>query len=627
MSRFRLLFYLLVLLTLGLTANALDARYRQTLLQLCDTLVAAQITDSTSPDFGALVCPSTNPQRHPLHSRGAEAVYPLAIAYHETGESRYRDAARHLAAWLLKIQQPGGAWGEEWPNHDGWKGTTSDQLISLAGAYPILQPHLSLVERGAWQQAMRRAADHVVATFPITNINYQPTGSVALWLATQVVENPPPDWLAKADALMTLIVNATNADDFIVGEGLGVDLGYNLAQSIGYIALYGQLKSDETLRAHAAKLLRAHATFVYPNGSVDNSWGTRSFKWTYESGTKTAPGVYFTFALLADLDPTFGPTGDRCLDYLIQHNLRGGEVIQSPQAHRHASTQPPCLYSTFTRAQSLAMALAYAPATAAAEINPPARTPVTSWHRFFPTTKVAVVRTEKFMATVSAYDGIARYGRELVSRGGSLTNLWIQGFGATGFAQTSSVTVYRREEKAHMPIEQPLRPLTPRIECIIDGGYFTNLFEDQGRMTVTEEKDHVRVMTTGRLLAADGRVSDVGYSLTHRFFAGNLTKEFTLTSPRAQAIRIVEPFVKHDALRLAQISPQQINLQPNASNQTWALRADSQGVPFNFAAGADADRYWCPFPALECVPIVLEITTTPDEPTVVTLQLAETETR
>src|SRR6185312_2126659 len=94
------------------SGRALDARYDRTLITLCDALVATQISDPASPDFGALVCPSTNPQIHPLHSRAAEAVYPFAVAYRRTKDPRYRDAAVHLAHWLIGKQQSRGAWGE-----------------------------------------------------------------------------------------------------------------------------------------------------------------------------------------------------------------------------------------------------------------------------------------------------------------------------------------------------------------------------------------------------------------------------------------------------------------------------------------------------------------------------------
>jgi len=106
--------------------------YQSTLLTLCDALLTTQINEISEPNYGALVCPSTNPDIHPLHSRAAEAVYPLAIAWKLTGKTKYRDAAIKLGNWLITIQETSGkkagGWSEIWPDPEqkGWFGTTTD---------------------------------------------------------------------------------------------------------------------------------------------------------------------------------------------------------------------------------------------------------------------------------------------------------------------------------------------------------------------------------------------------------------------------------------------------------------------------------------------------------------------
>ena len=599
------------------TGHALDARYDRTLITLCDALLATQISDPASPDFGALACPGTNPQIHPLHSRAAEAVYPFAVAYHRTKDSRYRDAAVHLASWLIGKQQSRGAWGEAAPNFDGWTGTTSDQLISLAGAYPMLREELSPADRALWEGAIRRAAAYVVKTFPVGNVNYSPTGAVALLLAADAVRDPVPAWLDKADALVALTFQAVNADGLLTGEGQGVDLGYNLAQSIGFLALYGTIKSDETIRDRAAALLRTHAAFVYPNGTVDNSWGTRSYKWTYESGTKTAPGVYFTFALLADKDPGFVSAEHRCVDYLIDDAMHDGMVMTGPHAGQHASVSPPCLYSTFARAQSIAMALVYAPAKIADVTPAPFRGQQKEWVRFFPTVNVTVLRTDRVMATVSAYGAVARYGRGQVSRGGAITNLWIDGYSRSGLVQASSVSDYRREEDIHMPIESALLPLTCRAECTIDGVYYATLYETEGKMSVTRNVDAIEVTTTGHLRTVTGATADVEYRLTHRFFGDRITNEWTFKSPRAQAIRIVDPFVRDPDLKVEQTDSRHA-LFDRGGKERWVFAVERAPSGFSLSCGKDAERYWSPFPSVNGYPLDMTLATTPDQPTFVT---------
>ena len=156
------------------------------------------------------------------------------------------------------------------------------------------------------------------------------------------MKNPDDRWLIKADSLMdTYTLKSVAAQNFLSGEGMGVDEGYNISQSIGYIALYAILKDDSRIKRIAADLLRTHMFFVYPNGSVDNSWGTRSFKWSYESGTKTAPGIYFSFALLGDMYTDFNSAGFECLRYLNEKCIQNGWINYGPHSEYHETSSPP----------------------------------------------------------------------------------------------------------------------------------------------------------------------------------------------------------------------------------------------------------------------------------------------
>jgi hypothetical protein len=290
--------------------------------------------------------------------------------------------------------------------------------------------------------------------------------------------------------------------------------------------------------------------------------------------------------------------------------------MMGPHAHSHSSTNPPCLYSTFARAQSIAMAIAYAQpdAQSVAPALIPAQQNEPSWVRLFPAIDVAVVRTKKIMATVSAYGGIQRYGRGQVTRGGSLTNLWIDGFGNDGFAQTSSVTIYKREEGIHMPNESALRPLTPRIECEIEGITFTNLFEEDGELSVAQKSDHIEVTTRGFLRNAAGDSARINYTIMHRFYGDYLTKEFVILSPRKQTIRITEPFVKMPGLNVTQPSPRSIRLAP-AAGPALMLRVADAPTDSVLSSGEDDGKYWSPFPSMNAYPVTLTFTASADEPT------------
>lgn len=612
----RILVFLILVFQLTFHSSELMAQsnpYESTLLTLCDALLATQINDPADPNFGALVCPSTNPEVHPIHSRAAEAVYPFAIAYKLTGKVKYRDAAIKLGNWLITIQETtgkkAGGWSEMWPDPEqkGWFGTTTDQLISMAGAFPILKPFLSAAEIKKWNSSMEKAAEFVMQTFPVkSNINYNPTGAATLLLVYQTIEKPKQSWLVKADSLMnTYTLNFVDKQNFLIGEGFGVDEGYNIAQSIGYIALYGILKNDFRIRQIAADMLKTHYLFVYPNGSVDNSWGTRSFKWSYESGTKTAPGVYFSFALLADMDPKFGAAGLKCLEYLNQKCMKDGWIVYGPHAKDHESSSPPCNYSTFARAQSIALAIEYG---SKATTKSPFPAQENNWFQFFPDMNVAVIRTDKIMATVSAYGEIRRYPRPSVCRGGSISNLWYEGFGENGFMQSSSTASYQRIEGMHMPIEKDLLPLTPRIEFNADSNYFSNIFEDEAMMSAEKEAENIKVSTSGDMKTINGTKSKVSYSLTHRFYDDYLTKEITVKG-ESQAFRLIEPIVNDPGTKFYLKNDSTVIIKTRASKTEWELKVINSTVPFKITLGTDSKKYWCPFPAVEAFPVIISFNT------------------
>jgi hypothetical protein len=572
--------------------------YLKTLYQLSDLLLTTQITQAGAPNYGALVSPSTNPDDHPIHSRAAEAVYPFAVAYEHSQQTKYADAAIHLGDWLISIQNSAGAWIEEWPATTGWDGTSADQLISLAGAYTLLKDKLSPAQNTSWTNCITKCADWVAANFPKGNINYSPTGAVALVLANKAVANPKASWLTKAKSLMDTTVGATNADNFLVGEGSGVDLGYNIAQSIGFIAMYGRLTSSATYVDKAAELLKTHAYFMYPNGAIDNSWGTRTYKWMFESGTKTAPGIHFSFALLADKDPAIARGAQLALAFLRNHALDDkGWIAYGPHASKHATSSPPSNYSTFARAQSIAMAVELGPATTSVgSISAEAK----NWFKYFPTVKTGVLRTDDVMATLTAYGEIGTYPRETVVRGGSISALWFAGYGPTGFLQVSSQSKYTRNEPKHMPIEGDLLPLTPRIETTT-GTYYASCLDDQATLDVSQGAGGIMASAKGVLRAIAGAASPITFGWSYEFGASSYSKEVTISSPTG--VRIVEPFVDNPGNTYALEGSDTFKITTPAG--VWQVKVDSSSGTYQLTAGTDREKYWAPFPGIDAYPLVI----------------------
>jgi hypothetical protein len=424
---------------------------------------------------------------------------------------------------------------------------------------------------------------------------------VGLLAANRAISNGKASWLSKAASLMDQTVAAINDENLLTGEGMGVDLGYNIAQSIGYIAMYGlMLPSPEHVKA-AADLLQVHQHFMYPGGAIDNSWGTRNFKWTLESGTKTAPGVFFSFALLADQDPSFLRGAQLAMSWLNTHGRDDkGWLLYGPHAPRHPTSSPPSNYGTFARAQSIATAIEYGPAATTLGQVPADQK---NWLQHFPSVKTAVFRTDKIMATVTSYGEIGSYPREEMARGGSVSALWFEGYGSTGFLQVSSQTVYTREEQKHMPIEQQLLPLTPRVETT-SGTYSTNLFDDKATLAASQDATGVHVTTAGALKSVAGTSNGVSYKWTYEFGPDSYTKQLEVSA--GKGLRIVEPFVD-DTGNQYKVEGTDTFLITTQAGSEYQLKIVSSSAPYTLSAGADKARFWSPFPGLDCYPVTITL--------------------
>ena len=577
----------------------------RTLEELGSALRALQIDTPGGPDAGALRCPECNV----LHTRAAEAVYPFAVLAKRTRTPGYADRARRLARWLISRQEADGSWKE---TPEEWTGTTSDQLLMLARAYDLMRSDLAPDERAAWERSMRRAADYLTGVMnnAFASINYCATSAAAL--ATMHRLFPEQRWAAKAKQLAWEVAAAMDEDGFIAAEGervfsgkYGADIGYEFDMSLWGLALYAKLSGDEAIHALVLASLKNHLYFVYPNGAIDGSWGIRSNKWT-TYGSQTADGSQFLFGLMARDEPRGLTAAMRNLSYL-RTMMRGGLIGSGPDFWHLYSR--PCIYSTFARAKNLAMTVELD--LDATSDMPQLPADALRWARLFPTVDVAVVRTASMMGTISAYrykDPNKRDRSKYMHRpaGGALSVLWADGY---GFLQISSQTAYERWEPMHFPEAPGILSLTPRIEFENGNGYFTNLYEFDARMTVNDHMpDSATVETAGQLTDKRLAQGGVGYTLSHRFQDGALEKSVTLRYRIDDAdVRIVEPIVRQPGVTFEASGPRTV-LIDGASRR---FRFEVLDGDVTVETGRDEHRYWAPFPAVRCYPIVLNVRRAP----------------
>jgi len=330
---------------LNVTAQQVQVKqtYATTLLRLTKPLIALQVADGNSVDCGALRCSRCNV----LHTRAAEAMYPFYISWTITHDDAFLAAAKKSASWLIKQQQPNGSWKE---TPEEWTGTTTDQLLMLLLTYEGIRSTLTAPEQQLWIGSMQRAADYLykVMSPEFASINYVATTTATLAKAGLVLHTAR--YTEKARLLARRVNAKFDNEGFLNGEGgkshgnkMGVDLGYNMEMSLWGLGLYAKLTNDTVVNNSVKKALRTHVYFIYPDGSLDASWGIRSNKWTgYGSGT--SDGCQVLFSLYADIDPVYANASLRNLSF-IEKNITAvvcwvmGRCMMRSLMKRHVSIQ------------------------------------------------------------------------------------------------------------------------------------------------------------------------------------------------------------------------------------------------------------------------------------------------
>jgi len=579
----------------------LKERSLQTMSELNRALLKLQVREEGDSNFGAIRCPHCDV----LHTRAAEAVFPFAMEYSQTGNDVYLEAAIKLGNWLIEQQQPGGEWLE---TPEEWTGTTTDQMLMMALAYPIVEEHLSEQEIMMWKQSIRNSADYLTRTMTpeFASINYCATTTASLMVANQVV--PDEKYVERAGSLAREVVARMDEDYFLTGEGgrvfgikYGVDLGYNMEMSLWGLSLYANLAGDTLVGNIVKKSLAVHLNFIYPDGSMDGSWGIRSNKWTTFGGA-TSDGCQVLFGMHAQENAAYGNAAIRNLEYL-KGMIRNGMVGYGPH-YWQLFEDPPCIYPTFTKAKNLAMTLQYT----TRDLIKPAELPsdkIGAGH-LFETVQVATERTRNFMATISAYGykDPKGPGSKYMHRptGGSICNLWVPG---QGFLQASSQTEYQRWEPMHFPEAPGIRSITPRIELTCEKGYFTNLYEFDGILSRTTQGRNRRIRTMGELKDRMQQPCGISYVYSHEFSDDYLIKEVKVSYHGMRSgVSIVEPIIWNDGMDFVMESDSSVLISGGAREFRFEITGGHARL---VVGGEERYNYWSPYPSLRAFPLILEL--------------------
>jgi len=473
-----------------------------------DGMLKVQINDPSNLDeHGALGCPSC---AH-IHGRCMDAVYPFLYMADKTGDQKYVEGAKLVMLWAENnVSQENGAWTVI-KNPKSWKGITVFGAIALAEALHYHGHVLDEETRVAWTKRLEKAGQYIYNTFTIdfTNINYPGTAVYGLDLIGGVVKRD--DFKAKSKELAQQVkAYFTPNEGLLYGEckksssklsekGLhGVDLGYNVEETLNSLVMYALKHKDEELLQILTKSLNSHLEFMLPDGGWDNSWGNRMYKWSYW-GSRTCDGSQPAFGMMSHINPAFGTAAVKNTELLKKCTADG--LIHGGPGFIEAGI-PPCVHHTFTHAKPLAALLDHWDHLP--EINSNTNLPRTTADgvKYFKDLDVYLFARGDWRGTVSAYDAEYHYKDDYrQASGGALGVLY---HNKVGLLCAASMAKYEMVEKNNQQI-QPGKDicLTPRVEVFKDDVWYTNLYDLPATVASNDENGTIELVANTKLKNAD----------------------------------------------------------------------------------------------------------------------------
>jgi hypothetical protein len=458
-------------------------------LQWAAGLKSRQLNESEGGVHAGVIRCDESPEVH--HGRCGDSIYAFLKAAQLTGEEGYVRAAERLFDWMEKhVSGEEGCWYVEADNTKAWRGTSVFTAIML---YESLHYH---GERLAPQYAQRmrdrlyRGGKFIFEYFHIglSNINYPMTASYALCLLGQYFDEKK--WIEKGVLLACSAEQFISKKDYLFfGEGvprdgrspkglLPYDLGYNLEETLPSLYAHAQLMGNIALKEQIKRCVDAHLEWILPDGGIDNSIGTRSYKWSYW-GSRTTDGCLGLFASLAKEDARYGRAFRRHLQLLEQFTheglLCGGRDLLSQGIK-------PCVHHTFSHSKVLA-ALLDQNIDWNELVNQDAVLPRESGYgvKVIEDTDCVLFSQDGWVATLAGYDGVSSKINVVHAMGGGVSMLYHSLYGPVIVA---SLAKYELQESYNMAKLDGAKDYcaTPRLEFFEQEEWYTTLYDSKASL-------------------------------------------------------------------------------------------------------------------------------------------------
>lgn len=592
---------------IGTEGSDFDILTKNLLTEWCDGMLARQIDEPNNPIHdGALACPSCE---H-IHGRCWEAVYPFLHLAKATGNEKYLQAGIRLFDWSANVSGADGRWTNDL-NPKSWHGTSIFGAIALAEAIHYHGDLLTEEQLAAWKARLNKAGSGYLwkdfKTLNFTNVNYGFTAVHGFDLMGQVLGEQK--YIDRSRDLAKGIKDYfTEPNKLLFGEGkpynnrsgrglLPVDLGYNVEESLNGVTLYALHQKDEELLKLLQQSLEGHMEFMLADGTWDNSWGTRQFKWTCW-GSRTSDGCQSAYAMMAGRNPALGTAAFKNAE-LLARCTADGLLHGGPHFVTHGVA--PCIHHTFAHAKVLAFIQDNLKSLPKVDKATPLPREVATGIKHFPELAVWLPAQGPWRGTISAYDSIYRTKSEpdyiQHATGGSLAVLY---HNSVGLIFAASMAKYLEVE----PLNQQANPgedfaFTPRVEIKKDGGWYTNLYDLKAEVTPKEEEGKLAFKVKTTLQDKDRKIipNDIAQFDLHYQFEDSKTTITAKPSGNAssqETATLVLPIISPTGEKVRQVSETRIEIdKPNGTvvieaTTPLTIKETEKARAFNQVPGCEA---------------------------------------
>lgn len=569
------------------TVNA-EKEYHSLLRTWLDALLSYVLDKPEHPALdGAIVCPACSM----IHGRCHDAVYPLLCMAERTGESRYLDAAKKLFKWAeYMVCDDGSVYND---SQSEWCGVTVFAALSYVKALKFHGHLLSAQERKSWEDRLLRMTDWLkrsISASTRTNVNYLASNAAYLAQASEYFGDA--SFMDSARELAREVLSHVSVNGLIVGEGgrpdtvttkgvRPVDMGYNAEETLPSLYEYARAAGDEAVMGEVLGIARAQLEFYLPDGALDNSMGTRNYKWTYW-GSRTSDGCQALYNALGKTEPVFAEAAYRNLELL--KSCTDGLLYGGPHYKRHG--EYPCAHHAFCHAKVLAQALdeGIAPFERT-DLPSDAPPPV----KHYPELGTYRLARGGWRMDVCGSDLVSTRGGQ--ATGGTVTLLWNREYGPV-FAVATTDYVLREAHNQQLSRKKRLQgAVHPRLEVSAGDALYSQAFDLGVRMESEEQCGKSMVRAEGTLCdKAHTPLDGSAFSIEYTLEDNGLLIRGSVNGEGARSARFVLPVILKTG--------QSVTLEDDTAEIDGLLKVSSltplrdNGQVFCLTPGFEAEELW-----------------------------------